>query len=96
MAYKILYTEGALKDLENILDYIRIDNPSAAERIGVSLLNHCDLLQAFPYLGSPVLPLTNVRKFFHSPVRVYYRVYERQQRIEILYFWHSSRPDPEL
>ena len=48
MAHKILFTEDALADLEIILDYIRADNPSAAERFGTSVLNHVELLQAFP------------------------------------------------
>ena len=48
MAYKILFTEDALVDLEIILDYIGADNPSAAERFGAALLNHIELLQSFP------------------------------------------------
>ena len=39
MAYKIFFTEDALVDLEIILDYIREDNPGAAERFGAALLN---------------------------------------------------------
>ena len=48
MAYKVLYSEDALADLEAILDYIRADNPKAAERFGTALLNHIDLLQEIP------------------------------------------------
>ena len=54
MAYQIFYTEDALSDLESILEYIRADNPRAAERFGTALLNHVDLLKTFPKLGSPV------------------------------------------
>jgi plasmid stabilization system protein ParE len=53
MAFKILYTEKALADLEAILDYILADNPAAATRFGNDLLNHVDLLAAFPHIGSP-------------------------------------------
>ena len=42
MAYKILFTEDALVDLEIILDYVCADNPSAAERFGASLLNYIE------------------------------------------------------
>ena len=52
MAYKVIYTEDALADLELVLDYIRADNPAAAERFGTALLNHVDLLKNFPYIGS--------------------------------------------
>jgi len=34
MAFKIIYTENALADLEAILDYILADNPAAASRFG--------------------------------------------------------------
>ena len=52
MAYKVIYTEDALADLELVLDYIRADNPAAAQRFGTALLNHVDLLKNFPYIGS--------------------------------------------
>ena len=96
MAYKILYNEDALADLEAILDYIRADNSTAAERFGAALLNHVELLQNFPRLGAPVSQLPEVRRFFHSPVRIYYRIHEDRQMIEILHFWHGSRSGPKF
>jgi plasmid stabilization system protein ParE len=42
LAYKTLFTEDALADLEIILDYIRSDNPATAERFGAGLLNQGD------------------------------------------------------
>jgi plasmid stabilization system protein ParE len=94
VAYKILFTEDALADLEIILDYICADNPGAAERFGTALLNHVEILQNFPRLGVPVRGRPGVRKILHSPVRVYYRLYEDKRLIEILHFWHAARKDP--
>jgi plasmid stabilization system protein ParE len=37
VAYKILFTEDALADLEDILDYIRRDSERAAENFGVAV-----------------------------------------------------------
>ena len=96
MAYKIFFTEDALVDLEIILDYIRADNPGAAERFGTALINHVEILQDFPRLGVPVPGRPGVRKILHSPVRVYYRLYEDKKLIEILHFWHVSRQPPIL
>jgi plasmid stabilization system protein ParE len=96
VAYKILFTEDALVDLEIILDYIRADNPDAAERFGTSLLRHIELLQSFPRIGVPVLGRPGVRKILHSPVRVYYRLHEDRGLIEILHLWHAARKDPTL
>ena len=54
MAYKIFFTEDALAELENILDFIRADNQSAAEEFGEALLDHIGLLREFPQIGTSV------------------------------------------
>jgi plasmid stabilization system protein ParE len=96
VAYKILFTDGALGDLEIILDYIRADNAGAAEKFGTSLLNHVELLRNFPRIGMPVSKRLGVRKILHTPVRIYYRLHEDRNLIEILHFWHSSRKEPRF
>ena len=95
MAFKIVYTEGALADLEATLDYIRADNREAAARFGDALLNHVDLLAAFPHVGSPVNQRAGVRKILHTPMRIYYRIHEERRVVEILHFWHGARQEPE-
>ena len=94
MAYKILFTEDSLRDLEGILNSIRADKPEASERFGTALLNHVDLLENFPKLGVHVHERSGVRKILHSPVRIYYRVHEKRKVIEILHFWHVARQNP--
>ena len=96
MAYKIFFTEDALKDLEEILDYIRLDNRAAADSFGSGLLDHLELLKDFPYIGSSVVERPGVRKVLHSPIRIYYRINERRKLVEILHFWHGSKMDPNL
>jgi plasmid stabilization system protein ParE len=96
VAYKILFTEDALDDLENILDYIRADNESAAETFGMALLKHVELLQNFPRIGTPVSQRPNVHKILHSPVRIYYRLHEHKSVTEILHFWHGAHREPRL
>ena len=51
MAYKIVFTEDALIDLQIILEFIRADDPDAAERFGAALLDHIEILAIFPLLG---------------------------------------------
>ena len=96
MAYKIFFTEDALVDLEILLDYIRTDNIVAARRFGTALLNHVELLQQFPRLGVLVPDRPGIRKMFHSPIRIYYRLDEGKGLIEVLHFWHGSRRDPNI
>ena len=94
MACQIFYTEDALVDLEIILEYVRADNAPAAERLGTALLAHVDLLRHFPRLGASVPSRPRLRKIIHTPVVVYYRLYDDKSVVEILHFWHGSRRDP--
>lgn len=94
MAYKVLFTEDALNDLEVLLDYISADKPSAAEQFGTALLKHIELLASLPGIGTPVAGRPGVRKIVHAPVRIYYRVHEDRRLVEILYLWHGSRREP--
>ena len=96
MAFKIVFTEDSLSDLEAILDYIRADDPEAAARFGTALLNHTELLATFPHIGTPVEQREKVRKVLHTPVRIYYRIDEKRQIVEILHFWHTARQEPNF
>ena len=60
------------------------------------LLNHVDLLKAFPLFGRPVSGYAGVRRLLHSPLYVYYRIDQSREAIEVLRFWHASRRPPEL
>ncbi len=96
MAYKIFFTEDALRDLEDILDYIRLDNEAAADFFGSALLDYLEILKDFPHIGSSVFERPGVRKILHSPIRIYYRINERRKLVEILHFWHGSKMGPDL
>lgn len=96
MDFQVLYTEPALRELEEIFTWSWERYPETTERFGLSLLNHIDLLKSFPQLGTPVKSFPGVRRLLHSPLHVYYRVLPEQKRVEILHFWHSSRKPPRL
>ena len=96
MDYKILFSDVALIDFEELLGFIRKDNESAAQRFGDSVLNHIGLLAQFPYLGAPMRVRPGVREMLHTPFRIYYRVYEDRKAIEVIQIWHQSRRTPSL
>jgi len=89
--FQIVVSRSAKRDLLQIVDYIRRDNPSAAERFAAAILNHVEMLARFPRMGEPVEKRPGVRKLLHTPVRIYYRIDEEQNRVEILHFWHAAR-----
>jgi plasmid stabilization system protein ParE len=94
--FRILYTEAALADLDEILFYSWSKFPGAAERFGLALLDHVDLLATFPYIGSPVADLPGVRLLVHTPILIYYRVAEDRKLVEVLHFWHAARKRPGI
>lgn len=94
VAFRIVYSEDALADLQGLVEHIRTDNPEAASRFGTGLLNHIDLLATFPHLGSPVARRRGVRSLVHSPVRVYYRLDESRRLVESVHIWHGARLEP--
>ena len=96
MAFKILYHEDALADLEEIFDWSREKHPETTEQFADDLFDHLGLLEALPFVGTPVKGHPQVRRMLHSPLYVYYRVDENRGAIEILHFWHSSRKAPQF
>jgi plasmid stabilization system protein ParE len=96
MAFKVLYHEDALADLEEIFTWSREQHPETAERFANDLFNHIELLQAFPYIGASVQGHPNVRQLLHSSLYVYYRVDADRGGIEILHFRHGTRKPPTL
>ncbi len=96
MAFKILYHEDSLADLERIFEWSREKHPETTEEFASDLFGHIELLQALPFIGAPIKGHPQLRRLLHSPLYVYYRVDEHRGAIEILHFWHSSRKGPQL
>ena len=96
MDFKILFSDQALSDLGEIIDYVARDTPEAASRVGQSLIDHVRTLQAFPHVGVVVRKRPGVRKLFHTPYKIYYRVHAGRKVVEIVHFWHGARKEPRI
>lgn len=91
MDFRIRISETALADFKEILEYSWAKFPDTAERFGADVLNHVELLAAFPHVGSSVPGSPGVRLLVHTPILIYYRVHEASAVVEILSFRHSAR-----
>jgi plasmid stabilization system protein ParE len=96
MAFKILYHEDALADLEEIFEWSREKHPETTEQFADDLFDYIELLQSLPYMGAPIKGHPQIRRLLHSPLYIYYRLDEDRGAIEILHFWHSSRKDVQF
>jgi plasmid stabilization system protein ParE len=96
MAYKIQFTKRFLADLAEISTYSDKHFPGGSEKALPSLVNHIELLASYPRLGSKASFNSPLRILIHSPFKIYYKVIEPQQRIDILHIWHGSRRPPKI
>ena len=67
MAFKILYHEDALADLEEIFEWSREKHPETTEQFANDLFDRLELLQALPYIGTPITGHSQLRRLLHSP-----------------------------
>jgi len=99
MAFSIEWTELAISDLEESVSFIASDDPAAAQAVGNEIIRCVELLKDFPCLG-PTYPRrakTNIHEIVASKrYRVFYRVFEDRDLIEVLRVWHTSKDEPKL
>lgn len=91
MAYRLIYTKPAARDLEEIVRYIAQDSPKAAQDVGLALVELAESLPPFPLLGPLLRNRPGVRKLVHAPYVVLYRVDDARQQVRIQRFWHAKR-----
>lgn len=96
MGFKIIFAPQAVERLSAIVGYIAHDYPDAAERFGMKLVEHTNILADFPELGRPYRKRKNVRRLWCRPYFIYYRVNYRDHVIEIMDYWHSAQQEPDI
>ena len=90
---EIRWLRLALKDLDDIAEYISKDNPEAAQNIVKLLWEHTQILKNHPNMGRPGRVI-NTRELVIDNTKyiIPYRVVNEQ--IEILRILHTSRNWP--
>jgi toxin ParE1/3/4 len=88
---RLIWTEPALQDLEEIAEYIAIDDVGAAKRLVKNVFSVVERLEDFPDSGRrpPELKRTQYREKIVGPCRVFYRV--ENESIYILYIMRGER-----
>ena len=97
MAAKIVWSPEALEDLRQITEFIALDRPSVAHRVGLSLLAAVEMLGQMPKLGRrlPERPHPAIREFVQRPYRIIYRIIAQGRTIRVERIWHAGRGTPE-
>jgi toxin ParE1/3/4 len=98
MAFQVVWTAPVSNSLEAIRTYIAQDNPKAADRVVDAIVQQADLLEAVPRLGPryPCRSPGEIRQTISGKYRIFYEVFESEERVEILTVWHGARREPRL
>ena len=94
MDFKVIITQSALKDLEEIVDFISHDHPRAAQRVADDLLSRVQSLSEMPRRGQAMRARPGVRRLVRNPYLIIYRIDEVAKAVNVLRFWHRAR-DPK-
>ncbi len=88
---RLIWTGPALADLDEIAEYIALDNRRAASRFVQTVFDRVERLEAHPNSGRrpPELTRTHYREVVVAPCRVFYRV--ENENVYILNVMRSER-----
>jgi toxin ParE1/3/4 len=89
--FQLRLTSQAARDLREIVAYIARDNPAAAERFGLALVEKAELLTKFPLLGKKVKGTEKDRVVVQDPILIFYQPDNAAGVIVIKRFWHGAR-----
>ncbi|MBN9414594.1 hypothetical protein ABS71_03030 [bacterium SCN 62-11] len=96
MAYRLTWQAQAAEDLDEIYEYIALENPKQAAKVARQLYYAARAVCDNPWLGRqiPELEQENVRERIVGRYRIAYLV--KPQEVVILTVWHSARRISEL
>lgn len=90
---KIVWTEPALNNLDDIAEYIALSHLPAASKLVQTIFTTVDRLQQHPNSGKvpQELPELGIREVVVNPCRVFYK-----QKGETIYILHIMRQEQQL
>jgi plasmid stabilization system protein ParE len=94
MDFQVVWTEPAEEDLRTILAYVKAYSATGASTVQQTIMASVRRLIHFPFGGTVYAGRT--REIVCLSYRIFYRVDEVNERVEILSVWHSARKDPAL
>jgi plasmid stabilization system protein ParE len=96
VAVKLIWTPGAVRDLQQIHAYIAADAPRYADVVAARIVDAFERLTEFPQSGRvvPELGRADVRELIHGAYRLVYQL--RGDRAEVLAVHHGARRFPDL
>jgi plasmid stabilization system protein ParE len=98
MAFKVVWSQTAVGDLQEVVEFIARDSPDAAARLASLILEHIEAAASMP-MSNRMVPERSeaaVREVILRPYRIIYAIDERQQQLQVLRIWHAARGIPDV
>jgi len=91
--HAVEWTVPALRSLLEVVQYIKADDPEAAQRFGKEIKKKVARLAQFPNSGRmvPEFPTSGLREVIVGNYRIIYRLVSKKSRVEILTVHHGAR-----
>ncbi|MDW6002842.1 type II toxin-antitoxin system RelE/ParE family toxin [Vibrio mangrovi] len=88
---EIIWTEPALSDLNDIAEYIALENVVAAKQLVQTVFTKVERLEAFPESGRipPEIEHLSYREIVVGPCRIFYK--QDNDRVYILFVLRAER-----
>jgi plasmid stabilization system protein ParE len=98
MAREVRWTPGARRDLSRVVAWLNVHEPGAAETVAREIHSQTNRLLVLPYLGAVFArsELGDIRETFAANYRIFYRVSDDGEVVEIDHIRHASRSDPRF
>jgi addiction module RelE/StbE family toxin len=96
MGFKVLITDSALNDLQEIVEFVAQDDTRAAQRLGEKLIVRAMSLANLPQRHAFHDKSRGVRKMPLAPYLIFYTCDNAAGVVSILHFWHGARRWPEF
>ena len=88
---QLIWTEPALSDLNDIAEYIALENPAAARKLVRGVFSVVERLEQHPSSGRIPIELKNgrYREVIYGPCRIFYR--HTKNQVFVLHVMRSER-----
>ena len=98
MDFKVIFRDAFLADLESLLRSIAAENPTAAIKLGDTIVQRGESLAFFPERYPRVRQRWGVRRFIvRKYFKVFYLIDHEKRIVEIMRCWDGRRQiDPAL
>ncbi|MEO6787152.1 MAG: type II toxin-antitoxin system RelE/ParE family toxin [Chthoniobacteraceae bacterium] len=91
MGWQVAFSTRSRQDLQRIVEFIAKEDPAAAERFGLALVDRAESFAIAPMTGIELRERPGTRFFPVGSYLIIYRADVAKETVRILRFWHGAR-----